>query len=1115
MMRDAASQRQVDAANPHTSTWLAANAGSGKTRVLTDRVARLLLDGVSPQNILCLTYTKAAAAEMQNRLFRRLGAWAMMEDDELRKNLFQLGVDKKPGANDLRAARTLFARAIETPGGLKIQTIHSFCSSVLRRFPLEAGVSPQFREMEDREASLLRDQVLEQLVSGPQSETVSRLFEHFTGSDPSAFLAEIAHKSGQFERDPTPAKIAATFGIDTDVQAEDLVADIFTPKTLDILRRLVDVCANGTSTEVKAANILRPLLAKNQFTISDVAVLNACFLYGESAKNPFGPKINAFPTKGTRADHPELTEDLNVLMSEVAEFRDTRYAILARDRTIAIHAFAREFLPAYAARKLAVGVLDFDDLISKTRLLLTDRNVAAWVLFRLDGGIDHLLVDEAQDTSPDQWKVVELLAEEFAAGEGAQPERRRTIFVVGDKKQSIYSFQGADPAAFDRMKDHFRKGHADIQKPFQITSLAHSFRSSQAVLSVVDATFSGAAFDGVEDGLQHVAFHETMPGRVDLWPHIEKSKEEERSNWFDPVDLPSETDHNVLLARRVARQISHMIAHETLPVFDDAAQKYRKRPITEGDILILVQSRSALFKEIIRACKSEGLNIAGADRLRVGAELAVKDLAALLSFLALPEDDLSLATALRSPLFGWTEQQLFTLAHHRPEGSYLWPALRDSGHTDTLAILHDLRSQSDFMRPYDLIERILTRHDGRRQLLARLGTEAEDGIDALLTQALTYETTGVPSLTGFLSWIETDELEIKRQMDNQGNKIRVMTVHGAKGLEAPIVFLPDTALPRNDIRDELLSAPDHLFWKPRKDDSSRAVMDLRAAYTAKQQQERMRLLYVAMTRAEKWLITAAAGNLGTDRESWYDIIAQGMERRGSTYAQSGDLQIKRVTHGNWDDLEMTQAPSEELAEVPPPVFGPVKIPETPKALSPSDLDGAKVLPGDPGTFDPETAKARGTQLHLLLEHLPRHPPSVRQSLGKRLVDAENEDLISDVERLLTNPSLAHLWSDDALTEVDLSADIAGLGRIHGTIDRLIMRDDSVLAIDYKSNRLVPASADLVPLGLLRQMGAYAAALGQIYPDQKVETAILWTESGKLMSLPNDVLHEALISVSNA
>jgi len=1109
MIRDAATQRQVDAADPGISTWLSANAGSGKTRVLTDRVARLLLEKVSPQNILCLTYTKAAAAEMQNRLFKRLGEWAMMADDDLRDDLRALGVDRVIDAVQLREARTLFARAIETPGGLKIQTIHSFCAGVLRRFPLEAGVSPQFREMEDRTAQLLRAEVMDQMVTGPDAQVVHDVLTHFTGNDLVQLTAEVAGKRDHFAHAVTAADIKATLDLPANAQRADALALAFQGDEADIVAELAEAFRDQSPSYKKLAETLKGLDYKTP-NWAGLDTLCQLFLYANTCNS----KSVNFPQsnhgKAVEAMAP-IADAVHDWMDRVAAGKAHLWAMDAVERTLAIYRFGAVFVPAYEARKLAMGALDFDDLIRKAKALLTDRDVAQWVLFRLDGGIDHVLVDEAQDTSPTQWAVIEQLTHEFAAGIGAQPERERTVFVVGDKKQSIYSFQGADPAAFGQMKTHFRAAHDAVGKGFEVTSLDHSFRSSQAILSVVDQTFVAERAEGMDDSLSHIAFKDQMPGRVDLWPVIEKSSTDDSRNWYDPVDEPSETDHTVVMASRVAGQIQRMIAHETIPVEIGRTGTYQRRPITEGDILILVQRRSELFAEIIRACKAAGLQIAGADRLRVGAELAVKDLAALLSFLALPEDDLALAAALRSPLFDWSEQALFTLAHHRPQKGFLWAALRDGNYARTRRVLDDLRTASDFLRPYDLIERILTRHDGRRKLLARLGPEAEDGIDALLSQALAYESTGVPSLTGFLTWMETDDLEVKRQMDSQGDRIRVMTVHGAKGLEAPVVILPDTAKRDVKVNAELLPAGDHLIWKTPTPQSAPAVTALRTEVIAKQARERLRLLYVAMTRAEKWLIIGAAGDVGEGGASWYNIVADGMRQRGDFDATAGDITVKRVAHLDWDGLPLTTPVVVAAPDAVTPSFGPTPVVAVCKTLSPSEMPGAKIMPGDPAGDDLDDALERGTLIHLLLEHLPLAQPDDRMDLGLRLT--ADPGMVAEVMTLLAAPALAHLWDTDALTEVDVTAALPDLGRMHGTIDRLLVTPDLVTAIDYKTNRLVPDTPAQTPVGLLRQMGAYHAALSQVYPDHRIEVAILWTQTARLMPLPDDLLHDALNGVT--
>lgn len=1118
-LRNDATERQVQAASPEATTWVAANAGSGKTRVLIDRVARLLLRGVEPQRILCLTYTKAAATEMQNRLFQRLGGWAMQVDASLRADLAELGEGPGFNAEDLARARRLFARALETPGGLRIQTIHSFCATLLRRFPLEAGVSPGFAELDDRAARLLRAQIVEEMAETRAREVMAEVAAIYTGEDFTALMEQVAIARHGFFPAPSEGQIRSSLGLDPSDSMSRLLAETFLGSEATLIAELLPVLAASGPNDQKAATRLSALALSNPGP-ADLAALEGLFLYSDQVKEESKrqtAKIDAFPTKPAREAFAHRLDQLNAFMLRVERARARRIGLEASRKTVALHRFAAAFLPLYDSAKSARGWLDFDDLISRTKGLLTDRSVAQWVLYRLDGGIDHILVDEAQDTSPDQWKVIELLAEEFTAGEGAEPERNRTLFVVGDKKQSIYSFQGADVAAFDDKYTLFKDKFEAADKQFQPMDLQYSFRSSAAILQLVDETFAVGFDKALGQSPTHIAFKSVLPGRVDLWPLIEPSETESDENWDDPVDLVNETHHTALLANQIAAEIRRMIDSGT-QIPDETGHP---RPMHAGDVLILVQRRSALFSEIIRACKAERLPIAGADRLKLGAELAVKDLAALLSFLATPEDDLSLAAVLRSPLCGWTEDELYRLAHGRK--GYLWEALRayPADH-ETLVMLHDLRDQSDFLRPFDLLDRALTRHHGRQRLLARLGDEAEDGIDELLSQALAYEQSDIPSLTGFLIWMETDEITVKRQMEGAGDKIRVMTVHGAKGLEAPIVILPDTTDRKPRDYDEIYRLDNGIpVWKTPSDASPQAIRDARARRKADQAAESARLLYVALTRPRTWLIVAGAGEARTETGGknpepkplqdwcWYRVVERAMKALGAPAVAGGVL---RWSHGDWPDLVQTSvAPKTAQTALPAWALMPAEAELRPaQPLSPSDLGGAKALPTEGQTLTEEAAKARGTAIHLLLEHLPTRPAADWPALAQGLIPDPTLQIeaLEEASRLLQTPALQWIFSPDTLAEVPFTAPL-GKSILQGTIDRLIVGPKAVQVIDFKSNMQVPPTPDQVPEGILRQMGAYVAALAAIYPTHQIEPFILWTRSAHLMPLDPDRLRAAL------
>ncbi len=1104
---DDATRAQIDAANPGGSVWLAANAGSGKTRVLTDRVAWLLLEGTPPERILCLTFTKAAAGEMQNRLFAQLGEWAMLPDDDLRARITRLGALRGTISTErLRFARTLFAQAIETPGGLKIQTIHAFCASLLRRFPLEAGVSPAFEEMDDTATARLHADILDDMASDPaNAPLVDAIAARLTDGEPSQFLAAVARHRDGFTA-PSEADLRAALGMGPE-GAEEILERAAGVDALDIIESFLGDAEGVTG---KTFEKLRIAFAEAQAadTRTRFDLLTAICLTKEGDPR----KTGGWPKAAQAGENGPLVELFQLLIERIADARARIGALDALAQTQALHAFGPVFAAEVERRKTARGWLDFDDLIDRAQRLLSTSDMAQWVLFKLDGGLDHILVDEAQDTSPGQWEVIQRLAMEFGAGLSARSDIRRTIFVVGDRKQSIYGFQGADLTAFDAMRETFAAMLSPGGPELRDHKLLHSFRSSPTILALVDATFADGG--GVGEAPEHIAFAPDRPGRVDLWPVIEKQEpDDEGREWFDPVDRPAVNDAEVVLANQVADAIERMIA-DRMPV----GHGDRRRAVRPGDILILLQRRKTLFHHIVHACKARGLDLAGADRLKLSGDMAVKDLIAALTWAATPEDDLSLAAVLRSPLGDTDEAGLFALAHGRK--GRLWDALRDAG-TDPAAeaMLADLLRISDILRPYEMLQRLLIRHDGRRRLLARLGAESAEAIDALLAQALAYEQLQTPSLTGFLGWLASADVDVKRQAG--AGSIRVMSVHGAKGLESPVVILPETMMRKPKTSVGVQRLPGGLpIWMTGKDNHAPAMRDLVVARQAAEAEERDRLLYVALTRAESWLIMGAAGDVGTEPEaSWHNMVLRGMERCGAAPQTFGGGEGLRLESGDWTPVERVPADvGRSDADAPDWLEAEVAKPRRAATrIAPSDLPGAKVLPGET-LLDGETARRRGTAIHALLEHLPGLPAAEWQTRTPAILRglataAELPGLLAEARRVLEAPDLAHVFAPDTLAEVPFALPAnATRAAIFGTLDRVILTPGHVLIVDHKTNAAIPEWPEDTPAGLLAQMGAYIVAARAIWPDRTVEGAILWTKGPELMHLPHDAVMDAWAAI---
>ena len=1111
---------QIRASNPDGSTWLSANAGSGKTRVLTDRVARLLLEGVSPENILCLTYTKAAASEMQNRLFERLGKWAMLDDRNLRNSLTELGLEQRLNKQTFKQARTLFARAIEVPGSLKIQTIHSFCSSLLRRFPLESGVSPNFTEIDEWTAQALCTEILEKISTDEiNSISLANVSKFLSDVNLTDLLTDILKNRTVLSKFKSHSEICSELGLNGNVSFEECLNKHFDSKDLKVIKILRESMKNGGVRDKAAA---KKLLNIKSINLEFIKTLEDILLYkGSTEKRPeYSAKTNSFASKAVLNEFLNSSiEQINKLASRIEVFRQTRISYETSEKICALYDFSQIFLNHYTNEKLLRGWLDFDDLILKTQKLLIDPTIAAWILYRLDGGIDHILIDEAQDTSPTQWRIIEKISQEFYAGEGSRDKTNRTLFVVGDKKQSIYSFQGADTFELNRIQKKFKKRFDEAAKPLKELSLQYSFRSSPTILRFVDSILEEPESKNeseLENTENHISFYSKLPGRVDLWPSIEKAEQPKDTEWQNPVDMPGKEDERVRLACLIADQINTLISSDNL-IPERTGNDYVMRKISAGDFLILVQRRSVLFHEIIKACKKRGLPISGADRLKLMDEIAVKDLIALLSFLSSPQDDLSLATVLKSPLFSWSERELFDLAHDR-EDRFLWEELkkRSDIFTHEYLVLNNLLASIDYLRPYELLEKILNQYSGRANLISRLGAEAEDAIDALLSLSIDYEKQETPSLTGFLSWVSTSGFEIKRQLTKQENQIRVMTIHGAKGLESPIVILPETQKRKVELRDKILVGEKIAVWNNKKSEASRNEEEIKSKKIQALEAERSRLLYVAITRAETWFIAMSAGQL--DDKCWYEKIKNSLQSCKAKKQIFPTGEGLRLEEGNWSfEIEEKEHRSKKSRNKLPDWIKKVSFENKvqPKYLIPSDLGGSKTLSKGNGLSEEEAA-LHGSRVHKLLELLPKYSSqdwpeySLKMLKANRLIDGSPnvENAIKEALSVLTDPKFSYIFAKDVLSEVPFSAQLPNFKnqKIYGIIDRLIIGSNNVQIIDFKTNSTVPKTANKIPLGILRQMGAYKIAIEEIYPGKEVSCYILWTAIKKIDHLEEDLLN---------
>ncbi len=1137
-----AAQRR--ASDPAVSAWVGASAGSGKTTLLTARVLRLLLGGCDPGRILCLTYTRAAAAEMATRLAARLGEWAAMGDAPLTEQLAALGVAAEEAT--LVRARGLFAQVLDQPGGLRIATIHAFCQSLLRRFPLEARVAPHFALIEERDSAELLSASREEALARPTEtiiEALAAVSPHVEqegfGGIVASMLDARGKLSGALAATNAPEGLAAmqrrVLALDLD-ESEEALLGAACVRDFTRLNAAAQALTRGEQSDRDRAEPMRRFITTppaQRTALWDI--WRAAFLTDK------GEPRKRLATKKAIAAMAEIVEVLAEEAQFILTLEERRRGLRAAEASSALVRLVEPVLSAYERRKHARAGLDYDDLIGCARDLLASTDTA-WVQYKLDGGLDHVLLDEAQDTSAVQWEVVERLTEEFFAGVGAREGVTRTLFAVGDVKQSIYRFQGAAPAEFGRARDRTARRVADALGPghFRAEQLAVSFRSAAPVLALVDAVFAapeaaaGVAIDG--SAIAHRPVRDSQAGEVMLWPPVGPDPVPEATAW-DPNPRYRARGGEEKLAEAIAAEVRRWLdEREELPA--------RGRPIRPGDILVLVRRRRAFVEQLVRALKRRNVPVSGIDRMVLIDELAVMDVLATLDALLLPGDDLTFAAALRSPLFGISDPSLMALAVGRGRLS-LREALRRraaerADWAEAEARFSGLAARADIDTPHALIARLLGPEGGRARLLARLGPDAADPLDELLNAALAHERAHPPGLQGFLAWLRAGGAEIKREHEAGANEVRVMTVHGAKGLESPVVILADTTsiTGRADQLAWVTDVPTGAsvpLWAPRKEFRPPPVEAALAREQAAEEEEYRRLLYVALTRAEdRLIVTGALSRRGEGKEKgcWYDLVEEGFRRLAGAGAerlafdpgallgeagwQTGGWRLSSPQREPPDRTREAEAavpmPPAEIptwARVPPPAE------EQPaRPLAPSRDEGEETAAASPVRGGGQGAKRfrRGTIIHALLQHLPDLPASRRAAAaeaylaapGLGLGEDKAAEIATETLAIIDDPRFAPLFGSGALAEAPIAGRI-GDRVVAGQVDRLAVTDNAVLVADFKTNRPPPERVEDVSPGYLRQMAAYRAVLRAVFPDRTVRCALVWTYAARMMELPDALL----------
>jgi ATP-dependent helicase/nuclease subunit A len=1152
---------QARATDPAATVWVSANAGSGKTYVLSRRVIRLMLEGADPSSLLCLTFTKAAAAEMANRVFEILGRWSVLEEDKLLEEIGEL-IDTSPRPEIAKRARQLFALALDAPGGLKIQTIHAFCEALLHRFTLEANIPGHFEMMDDIDRSMLleeaRNRVIRASLTGKDMERRQLLAKSFETIRSIASDDQINKAIDHLirRRDDFSNWIENSAGKNASSALDPMWTDLgLNPQ--DRPEDLNEAFRSETAYDAGNLNALINALREKGGISADSALalieeMQSCSNAGDHHQlrqklvltKGGDPRAYLVSTKFLTDNGlmEAFREEQAILENQIQQLK----GLSALAASEALFTIADQMLMEFANLKETRGLLDFEDLIERAANLLSRTEISQWIQYKLDGGISHVLVDEAQDTSPLQWQIIEAIIQEFFSGTGAS-SKTRTLFVVGDLKQSIYSFQGADPGEFLRQFRNIRLKVTASGNRHNVVSLNDSYRSTPEVLSAVDQVFSlEDNRRGLGDAsLIHTARkRHTHRGEVLLWEPEIRTAKQEKSDWLAPPDATRIDDAEVRLAKRIASTIKEWIdREEKLPGREDK--------IRYGDILILVRRRDRFVEAINRELKRQGLVSAGADRLALNQHIVVEDMIVLGRFASTKMDDLSLAGLLKSPLFGFDDDDLFAIAHGRGKRP-LYEAMRQLGReagresavghlkarvTSAVSDLEFIVQLADSVPVFEFFARIFARYQLRQKYRRRMGNEVGEVIDGFLQTSINYDSRHGLGLQGFVEWLKAANLELKREVDMRNNEIRVITAHSSKGLEAPIVFLVDPGSAAFShqhappiVTLETTAGQKAWLWQAAKSMKLTRAEPAFDMIKADAEEEYRRLLYVGMTRAaDRLILCGYRPEKPPTFSHWLSMVKSGLEAPLADAKSGGELVGESDEHGNflhWRWVigetgrhERLPAESEsgqrsELAELPAWLTPVANEQAPPRPITPSGVMGLFEVDEDSTAgfaLGSEEALARGNAIHDLLQVVPgledQQVEKILQSYfagpGSAIGDALAEEIKMQIRQLMANPEFAPLLRSPGRSEAEITGTIYLAGKeqmIRGRIDRIVLMDGLVVIIDYKTNQVVPSYCDAIPAQYVGQMALYRNLVQALYPDKRIACKLVWTQAGEVMDV---------------
>lgn len=1072
------------------NTWIEASAGTGKTKTLIDRILLLLLHGASPNEILCITFTNAAASEMKSRLLEIVEILKNSDTEQIQTFLTNIGINKIT-ENLIEKCKQL--SEIMFSNEVKIMTIHSFCFSIINQFPIESNTFFSSKIIEEKQIKKILEQAITEVTLNEDCNPFLKKCIKFLGNSVEPYtISEILLKQipfkGEYLRifsegiEKLKEKCANFFKVDVNfLNNLDLSEEYEIKfKSIEQNKQLFQDFLNAIKNNEESKQIYDSI--NNYFSDGKNKAENIFNIFLTKKNTPRKQILK----KNILSENINLAEIINKIQNILLDTIEQQKRITSAKLSLAITLFSATVIDKYEEIKEDQKVFEYDDILIKARKILLSEN-SDWIKFKISLNTSHVLIDEAQDTNEIQWEIIKIITEDFYTGNSVANDR--SIFVVGDVKQSIYSFQGANPKHFLEAKEYFKKKLAESSIKLKEVFQNKSYRSTNTILNFVDKTFQSPALikalTNESKEIIHTVNRKDTSSEIEIWPIINSTSSPYPTGWEIPIYAKQSCSPYIILAKKIALMIKEKIQSKLfLPS--------KKRNITPEDFLILFQRRNSFIMQVIKALKKEGIPVSGIDKLDLLEHISIQDILSLARFVLFPYDNLNLACLLKSPFCNISEKNLLSLCKDISFDNTILDNIKNFNEKLYQKLMHWIEISKKYTI-YDFFYTILEKEKFKKRLAERSGIETINILEEFLQNVFEFEKNeDCPTLFNFLYWIQENNLKVNSN-NSIGNGVKLSTVHGAKGLQAPCVILADANFYNINVDNYIWN--DILLFYPNIENATKEIISLRNQEIKKRSDEYYRLLYVALTRAQDALyITGAKFEKDLNQNCWYKILLNTFEK----------IEHKKINNKNFNDQILR-------------IDGLRKIKNKYNILEPKGepinivLDKLNLPLTNNNLCVKSTEIDTGIFIHeLLANYFSNNKDEFIEFLKSSLKTNKynlSENDINEVEKIIFNiinsNNLNWVFAENSYPEISFISKTNRKEALEGRIDRIIInKDHSIDLIDIKTS---PVKPKLIPYNILKQLRFYSNFLKTTYKHQYIRTSILWTCDCSLQKVPNKLL----------